>query len=43
LAFYFDKKFNNERHCTLQYVQIRKMHGGFSISISVFFISITLV
>ncbi len=36
LAFYFDKKFNNERHCTLQYVQVRKMHGGFSISKSVF-------
>jgi hypothetical protein len=41
LAFYFDKKFNNERHCTPKYVQIRKMHGGFSISKSVFFISIT--
>ncbi len=32
LAFYFDKKFNNERHCTCQYVWnlFLNIHGWFS-------------
>jgi hypothetical protein len=38
LAFYFDKKFNNERHCTGQYVLnlFINVHGWFSSSIICF-------
>jgi hypothetical protein len=38
LGFYFDKKFNNERHCTCQYVLnlFVNVHGWFSASIICF-------
>ena len=32
IGFYFDKKFNNERHCTRQYVQIRKCMVDFQLA-----------
>jgi hypothetical protein len=38
LAFYFDKKFNNERHCTSQYVLnlFVNLHRRFSAGIICF-------
>ncbi len=37
-AFYFDKKFNNERHCTRQHVlyPLVNVHGWFSAGIICF-------